>query len=70
MSVFGSEEAAVAIAARFPKLVAREHVPAGERFMIARTLPEYEHQYSAWDDPTALVRRVVGITRINDPDEG
>jgi len=70
VSVFGTEEAAVAIAARFPKLVTRVHLPPGEHFMIARTLPEYEHHYSVWGDPKALMRRVVGITRINDPDQG
>jgi hypothetical protein len=70
VSVFGTEEAALAIAARIPKLVARVHLPAGEHFMIARTLPEYEHHYSVWGSAKALARRVVGITRINDLEQG
>ena len=68
LSVFGTEAAALAIAARFPKIVARVHLPAGERFLIARTMAHLPDHYSVWGAPGELLRRVVHIARVDDPD--
>jgi hypothetical protein len=68
VSVFGSEDAAIRTARRYPKLLARLHLPAGDGFMIARTLPDAAEHYSVWGDPRSLQRRVVSVLRVDEPD--
>jgi hypothetical protein len=65
LSVFGSEDAAIAIAQRFPKLVARVYLPAGEGFTLARTLEEIDAHYTLWGDPETLLRGVVHVKRLD-----
>jgi hypothetical protein len=67
LSTFGSEEAAIRTARRFPKIIARVHLPAGEGLMLARTLPDAAQHYTVWGDPQVLLGRVVHITRIDGP---
>lgn len=67
ISVFGSEAAALAMATRFPKLIACVYLSAGEGFSIARTLPDVADHYSVWGDPAAIVRRIVHVTRVEGP---
>jgi hypothetical protein len=66
LSVFASEHAALAAAVRFPKIVARVHLPAGEGFVLARTVAAVAEHYSVWGDPRTLRARVVEITRVDD----
>jgi hypothetical protein len=68
ISVFGSLEAALASAARFPKLVAEVHLNAGAGLTIARTLPDIAEHYSVWGAPEDLLDRVVTVARVDAPE--
>jgi hypothetical protein len=67
ISVFGSEAAALAMATRFPKMVAWVYLSPGEGFSIARTLPDVAEHFSVWADRAALMRRVVDVSRVEGP---
>ena len=68
VSVFGSEELAVANAAKSPKHVAAVLLPDSEGFSIARTYPEIEGHFTIWGDPERLVANVERIESHEDPE--
>jgi hypothetical protein len=68
ISVFGTLEAALNNAARYPKMVAPVRLVAGHGFMIARTEADIHHHYALWGDPEDLLRHVMGdVVRVDEP---
>jgi hypothetical protein len=68
ISVFGSQSAALANCARFPKLIAEIHLPSGNGFSIARTFADIDEHYSVWGDPELLLDHVSAeVLRVDAP---
>jgi hypothetical protein len=68
ISVFGTLDAALDNAVKYPKMIAPIRLRAGNGFMIARTEADIDHHYALWGDPEALLGHVLGdVVRVDDP---
>jgi hypothetical protein len=62
VSMFESQELAIANAVRFPKLVAAVRLDGDHGFTLARTDADIRGHYNVWGDPEDLVSQVIGDT--------